>query len=90
MQTVDKAGRSRTAFLRYFENRLINFHILEYGMDESAGSSMTQGSTQQTQVYCNQQHISKIKARLQKSMHVGLEEEVINAINEDVTRSARS
>ena len=51
---------------------------------------MAQGSTQQSQVDGNQSHVTKVKACLQESMHLGLEHKVVNPVYEYISRSRGS
>ena len=71
---------------------LVHLYILENGTHKPGCSSMSQGSAQDTQCQGDQEHVSKVKGCLQESIHLGLEKEVVNSIDENIksSRSSRS
>lgn len=46
---------------------------------------MTQGSAKQTQVDGDQTHVSKVECCLQKPIHLGLEEKVVDSVDKDIS-----
>ena len=56
---------------------LIHLDILENGTNKVGSCCVSQGSAQDSQCDGNQTHVTKIKAGLQESIHLCLEEEII-------------
>mmetsp|Transcript_19104 Transcript_19104/g.53209 ORF Transcript_19104/g.53209 Transcript_19104/m.53209 type:complete len:92 (-) Transcript_19104:1755-2030(-) len=67
--------------------KLINLDVLKDCPDEATRCRMPQSTAQQSQVDRNQGHISKIEAELQHTVHLSLENEVVDAVQEYVDRS---
>lgn len=63
---------------------LINLNILEDCSNKFTRCPMTQSPTKCTQTQRNQQHVPKVKRRLDQAIHACFECEVVNGIKEDV------
>jgi len=60
--------------------------ILEDLPRELAGGPVTQGAAEGAHAEADEQHVPEVEGRLHQPVHAGLEDEVVDGVEEDVER----